>query len=103
MGQIKVKSKIESKKLAFDLIKAYAKRKLSNGYVYKPDSSLQLELEASFLYVETEDQLKAGNDVKNDMHSPHPMDRLIVVMLGLEKQKLQLEQLLKQLIMENRW
>ena len=83
--KLKSKAKSKVKKLAFDLIKAYAKRKLSNGYVYKPDSSLQLELEASFLYVETEDQLKASNDVKNDMHSPHPMDRLICGDVGFGK------------------
>jgi transcription-repair coupling factor (superfamily II helicase) len=83
--KLKNKAKIKVKKLAFDLIKSYAKRKISEGFVYKKDSSIQNELEASFLYVETEDQIKANKDVKMDMESGYPMDRLICGDVGFGK------------------
>jgi len=83
--KLKNKAKIKVKKLAFDLIKSYAKRKISEGFVYKKDSSIQNELEASFLYVETEDQIKANKDVKMDMESSYPMDRLICGDVGFGK------------------
>ena len=83
--KLKNKAKLKVKKLAFDLIKSYAKRKISEGFVYKKDSSIQNELEASFLYVETEDQIKANKDVKMDMESSYPMDRLICGDVGFGK------------------
>ena len=83
--KLKNKAKIKVKKLAFNLIKSYAKRKISEGFVYKKDSSIQNELEASFLYVETEDQIKANKDVKMDMESSYPMDRLICGDVGFGK------------------
>lgn len=83
--KLKNKAKLKVKKLAFDLIKSYAKRKISKGFVYKKDSSIQNELEASFLYVETEDQIKANKDVKMDMESSYPMDRLICGDVGFGK------------------
>ena len=83
--KLKNKAKSKVKKLAFDLIKSYAKRKISQGFVYKKDSSIQNELEASFLYIETEDQIKANIDVKKDMESSYPMDRLICGDVGFGK------------------
>ena len=83
--RLKTKAKTRIKKLAFDLIKSYAKRKISKGYKYKIDSSMQNELEASFLYVETKDQIKATSDVKTDMESENPMDRLICGDVGFGK------------------
>ena len=86
--KLKNKAKLKVKKLAFDLIKSYAKRKISKGFVYKKDSSIQNELEASFLYVETEDQIKANKDVKMDMESSYPMDRLICGDVGFGKREI---------------
>ena len=83
--RIKSKAKTKIKELAFDLIKAYAKRKISKGFRYKKDSWLQNELEASFLFVETEDQIKANKHVKFDMESENPMDRLICGDVGFGK------------------
>ena len=67
------------------MIEAYAKRKMKKGFVYGPDSSMQHELEASFLYEDTPDQIKSTTDVKNDMESPQPMDRLICGDVGFGK------------------
>ena len=83
--RLKLKAKTRIKKLAFDLIKSYAKRKISKGFKYKIDSSMQNELEAAFLYVDTEDQIKATKDVKADMESDNPMDRLICGDVGFGK------------------
>ena len=83
--RLKQKAKTRIKKLAFDLIRSYAKRKISKGFKYKIDSSMQNELEAAFLYVDTEDQIKATRDVKKDMESDNPMDRLICGDVGFGK------------------
>ena len=83
--RIKNKAKTKIKELAFDLIKTYAKRKISKGFKYKKDSWLQNELEASFLFVETEDQIKANKQVKMDMESENPMDRLVCGDVGFGK------------------
>lgn len=82
---LKEKTKSRVKKIAFDLIKTYAKRKLKKGVAYGPDSYLQLELEASFLYEDTPDQSKATQDIKGDMESDKPMDRLICGDVGFGK------------------
>ena len=82
---LKLNTKKKVKKIAFDLIKLYAKRKEKIGFSFNPDSSLQWELEASFLFEDTPDQTKATNDVKLDMESPHPMDRLICGDVGFGK------------------
>ena len=79
----KVKTKI--KQIAFDLIKLYAKRKLKKGFAYTPDTYLQHELEASFIYEDTIDQNKATEDVKIDMEKEVPMDRLICGDVGFGK------------------
>ncbi len=83
--KLKQKTKSRVKKIAFDLIKVYAKRRLEKGFQYGPDSYLQHELEASFLYEDTPDQAKATEDVKKDMESERPMDRLICGDVGFGK------------------
>lgn len=83
--KLKQKTKSRVKKIAFDLIKVYAKRRLQKGFQYSPDSYLQNELEASFIYEDTPDQGKATEDVKRDMESERPMDRLICGDVGFGK------------------
>ncbi|MGF1560440.1 MAG: transcription-repair coupling factor [Flavobacteriaceae bacterium] len=82
---IKQKTKSRVKQIAFDLIKVYAKRRLEKGFPYEPDGYLQHELEASFIYEDTPDQSKATEDVKRDMESERPMDRLICGDVGFGK------------------
>ncbi len=83
--KLKQKTKSRVKKIAFDLIKVYAKRRLEKGFQYAPDSYLQNELEASFIYEDTPDQSKSTEDVKRDMESERPMDRLICGDVGFGK------------------
>ena len=83
--KIKQKTKSRVKKIAFDLIKIYAKRRLEKGFQYDPDGYLQHELEASFIYEDTPDQSKATEDIKRDMESERPMDRLICGDVGFGK------------------
>lgn len=83
--KVKDKTKNRVKKIAFDLIKVYAKRRLEKGFQYAPDSYLQNELEASFIYEDTPDQSTATEDVKKDMESERPMDRLICGDVGFGK------------------
>ena len=82
---LKRKAKSKVKDIAKDLITLYAKRKAAKGFAFTPDSYLQNELEASFIYEDTPDQLKATNDVKRDMESVHPMDRLVCGDVGFGK------------------
>jgi transcription-repair coupling factor (superfamily II helicase) len=82
---LKNKTKKRIKELAFDLIQLYAKRKSQPGFAYAPDTYLQHELEASFEYEDTPDQLKATLAVKKDMESETPMDRLICGDVGFGK------------------
>jgi transcription-repair coupling factor (superfamily II helicase) len=83
--KLKDKTKARVKELAFDLIKLYAQRKAQPGFAHAPDNYMQTELEASFLYEDTPDQAKAVADVKKDMESPHPMDRLVCGDVGFGK------------------
>ncbi|WP_421823805.1 transcription-repair coupling factor [Flagellimonas oceanensis] len=83
--KLKQKTKARVKKIAFDLIKVYAKRRLEKGFQYAPDSYLQHELEASFIYEDTPDQEKSTQEVKKDMESERPMDRLICGDVGFGK------------------
>lgn len=83
--KLKTKTKKKVKDIARDLIKLYAKRKAKPGYQFAPDSYLQTELEASFMFEDTPDQAKATEDVKKDMQSPHPMDRLVCGDVGFGK------------------
>ncbi|WKB79916.1 transcription-repair coupling factor [Cellulophaga lytica] len=83
--KLKQKTKTRVKQIAFDLIKVYANRRLKKGFKYAPDSYLQHELEASFIYEDTPDQSKATEDLKKDMESDRPMDRLICGDVGFGK------------------
>jgi transcription-repair coupling factor (superfamily II helicase) len=82
---LKQKTKSRVKEIAFNLIQLYAKRKLQKGYQYRPDSAMQLELESSFVYEDTPDQITATADIKNDMESERPMDRLVCGDVGFGK------------------
>lgn len=82
---LKQKTKKKVKEIAFDLIQLYAKRKAQTGLAFSPDHSMQTELEASFMYEDTPDQLKSTQDVKKDMEKPHPMDRLVCGDVGFGK------------------
>lgn len=79
----RVKSKV--KDIARDLIRLYSQRLRERGFAFSPDGSMQHELEASFLYEDTPDQLKATQEVKHDMEQPQPMDRLVCGDVGFGK------------------
>ena len=83
--RIKEKAKTKVKEIAFDLISLYAERKAQQGFAHTPDTYLQTELEASFIYEDTPDQSSATADVKKDMESASPMDRLICGDVGFGK------------------
>ena len=82
---LKKKTKAKVKALAFDLIQLYAKRKAQKGFAFGTDTYLQNELEASFFFEDTPDQYKATQDVKKDMESDMPMDRLVCGDVGFGK------------------
>ena len=82
---LKERTKGKIKDIARDLIKLYAKRLEEKGFAYSPDTYMQNELEASFMYEDTPDQLKATHDVKADMESSRPMDRLVCGDVGFGK------------------
>ncbi len=82
---LKKKTKARVKHIAYDLIKLYAKRRLEKGFKYDPDSYLQHELEASFMYEDTPDQSSATAAVKADMENERPMDRLVCGDVGFGK------------------
>ncbi|WP_106916940.1 transcription-repair coupling factor [Chryseobacterium aurantiacum] len=82
---LKQKTKAKVKQIAFDLIRLYAERKTAKGFAYTPDSYLQNELEASFIYEDTPDQEKATIDVKKDMEADTVMDRLVCGDVGFGK------------------
>lgn len=82
---LKQKTKAKVKQIAFDLIKLYAERKVAKGFAFTPDTYLQNELEASFIYEDTPDQEKATIEVKKDMEDPTVMDRLICGDVGFGK------------------
>ncbi len=82
---LKNKTKIKVKQIAFDLIKLYAKRRAQKGFSFAPDTYLQHELEASFMFEDTPDQLKSTQAVKTDMESERVMDRLVCGDVGFGK------------------
>jgi transcription-repair coupling factor (superfamily II helicase) len=82
---LKQKTKARVKHIAFNLIQLYAKRRLDKGFQFAPDSYLQKELESSFIYEDTPDQITATLDVKIDMESERPMDRLVCGDVGFGK------------------
>lgn len=83
--RMKERTKKKIKDIARDLIKLYSQRYKEEGFAFSPDSYLQNELEASFMYEDTPDQMKATNDVKRDMERKRPMDRLICGDVGFGK------------------
>lgn len=87
-NKLKERTKGKMKDIARDLIKLYAARREEKGFAYSPDSYMQHELEASFIYEDTPDQLKATKAIKADMETPRPMDRLICGDVGFGKTEL---------------
>jgi len=81
----KERTKSRVKDLVINLVKLYASRKTNKGFCFSPDCYLQTELEASFIYEDTPDQLKTTNEIKKDMESEKPMDRLICGDVGFGK------------------
>ena len=84
-SNLKQKTKKKVKDIAKDLIQLYAKRRAQKGFAFAPDTYLQNELEASFIYEDTPDQIKSTRDVKKDMEREYPMDRLICGDVGFGK------------------
>ncbi|MBR6126288.1 transcription-repair coupling factor, partial [bacterium] len=89
----RVKKAVET--IAYDLLRLYARRKMTEGIEFAPDSPLQLEMEDTFEYIETPDQLKAINQIKDDMESPSPMDRLVCGDVGFGKTEVALRAMFK--------
>jgi transcription-repair coupling factor (superfamily II helicase) len=82
---VKERAKKAVEDIAEELLALYAEREVISGYAYSPDSAWQDEMEAAFPFQETEDQLRAIEEVKQDMESPHPMDRIIIGDVGYGK------------------
>ncbi len=97
-AKLKEKTKTRVKEIAFDLIKLYAQRKAQTGFQHAPDTYLQTELEASFIYEDTPDQSKAAADVKKDMESPSPMDRLVCGDVGFGKTEIAIRAAFKSVV-----
>ena len=89
----RVKKEVET--IAYDLLRLYARRKMQTGIEFAPDSPLQLEMEDTFEYIETPDQLKAINQIKADMESPNPMDRLVCGDVGFGKTEVAMRAMFK--------
>ncbi len=97
-NRLKEKTKIKVKEIAFDLIKLYAQRKAQHGFAHAPDTYMQTELEASFIYEDTPDQSKATADVKKDMESESPMDRLVCGDVGFGKTEIAIRAAFKSVV-----
>ncbi len=93
--RLKERVKQSAKEMAFDLLSLYEKRERSKGYVYSEDSDFQRELEESFIYEETSDQLQAVKDIKSDMESGKIMDRLLAGDVGYGKTEVALRAMFK--------
>ena len=89
----RVKKEVEA--IAYDLLRLYARRKMKLGIEFAPDSPLQVEMEDAFEYIETPDQLKAINEIKADMESSNPMDRLICGDVGFGKTEVAMRAMFK--------
>ena len=89
----RVKKEVET--IAYDLLRLYARRKMKEGIQFAPDSPLQLEMEDTFEYIETPDQLKAINQIKADMESSNPMDRLVCGDVGFGKTEVAMRAMFK--------
>jgi transcription-repair coupling factor (superfamily II helicase) len=97
-GAVKERVKKQLKEMAFSLLKLYAERETRAGFVYKRDEELQKEFESKFPFVETEDQLSAIVDVKNDMEAGKVMDRLICGDVGFGKTEVALRSAFKAVV-----
>jgi len=97
-ARLKEKTKTKVKEIAFDLIKLYAQRKAQHGFAHAPDTYMQTELEASFIYEDTPDQSKATADVKKDMESESPMDRLVCGDVGFGKTEIAIRAAFKSVV-----
>ncbi len=95
----KTKSRVKAKMrdMADELLKLYAQRKMADGFGFSPDSNWQREFEEAFEYTETKDQLQATSEIKNDMESPHPMDRLLCGDVGFGKTEVAMRAIFKAL------
>jgi len=91
----KNKAKGEVKEIAYDLLKLYAKREMSTGIAFEPDTTWQYEMEDGFEFTETPDQMQAIIDVKNDMENSRPMDRLICADVGFGKTEVAIRAIFK--------
>ncbi len=91
----KTRGKKEVETIAYDLLRLYARRKMKTGIEFAPDSPLQLEMEDTFEYIETPDQLKSINQIKADMESPNPMDRLVCGDVGFGKTEVAMRAMFK--------
>ena len=91
----KDRTKKRLKDIARNLIQLYAKRRKAEGFAFAPDDIIQREMEAAFLYEDTPDQAKATEDLKRDMQSPHPMDRLICGDVGYGKTEVAMRAVMK--------
>ena len=100
---MKERTKSKIKDIARDLIRLYSQRKQEKGFSYSPDSFMQHELEASFIYEDTPDQLKATQDAKADMESDRPMDRLVCGDVGFGKTEVAIRAAFKAVLITNRW
>ena len=89
----RVKKEVEA--VAYDLLRLYARRKMAEGIAFAPDSPLQMEMEETFEYIETPDQLKAINQIKEDMENINPMDRLICGDVGFGKTEVAMRAMFK--------
>lgn len=89
----RVKKEVET--IAYDLLRLYARRKMKTSIEFAPDSPLQLEMEDTFEYIETPDQLKSINQIKADMESPNPMDRLVCGDVGFGKTEVAMRAMFK--------
>ena len=85
--RVREKTRQAIKQMAAELLDLYARRKVTGGYAFPPDTKWQRELESSFLYEDTPDQRKATEEVKRDMEQPRPMDRLLVGDVGLRQDR----------------
>ncbi len=92
---VKSKTKKAIETIAYDLLRLYAKRKMQEGIAFSEDSPLQVEMEEAFEYIETPDQMKAINEVKSDMESSNPMDRLICGDVGFGKTEVAMRAMFK--------
>jgi transcription-repair coupling factor (superfamily II helicase) len=102
-NRLKEKAKKKIKDIARDLIRLYAERRREKGFAFSPDNYMQHELEASFMYEDTPDQYKATQEVKKDMESPRPMDRLVCGDVGFGKTEVAVRASLRLPVTRNRW